>query len=263
MAAGLRGRWVDEVIKGVRRLVKMGADYIKVAATGGTTLESYPNLPAYNLDELSAIVSEAHKFQKLVASHARSTEGIINSLEAGVDMLIHCSWREPDGSFKYREDVVSMIAEAGTWVNPTLYQGTRAAIREQLSAKSKSVGLTPEEQAQFDELMLSYHNIIEGTRRMAEAGVKLVTGSDCGWGAMPFDRIHSEMDLLVESGLSPMQVLLSATRDAAISVGLGDVVGTLEPGKASDVSVFQGMPQRDVNDIANVVAVFQAGRRVR
>ncbi len=259
---GAEADGVDEVVKGVRRLIKKGADYIKVAATGGSTLGTYPELPAYNLDELKAISWEAHKFQRLVASHAHATEGIINTLEAGIDMIIHCTFRDADGSSRYREDVAARIAEAGAWVNPTLYQVTGVGPRAELAEKERSVGLSPEEQARYDNLKRQHEQRLQAVEKMADAGVKFVTGTDCGWGPMPFDRIYSEMDLMVQGGLSTRQTVLSACRDAAASLGLLDSIGTLEPGKQADVAVFQGRPYEDVNDIANVVAVFRDGAKV-
>jgi imidazolonepropionase-like amidohydrolase len=256
---------VDGVIAAVRRVLKMGADYIKVAATGGTTLGTYPNLPAYNPDELRALIGEVHKFQKRVAAHVHATQAIIDLQEAGLsgrDMIIHCTWREPDGSSRYRHDVAARIAELGAWVNPTLHQAIGSK-RERLREKGNTEGLTPAERARLDELERLYPERLEQIRQMADAGIKFVTGTDCGWGQVPFNEIHKEMDLLVQAGLSPMRAILSATKDAAESVGVGEVVGTLEPGKAADVAVFRGVPHRDVNDIANVLAVFQGGKRVR
>ena len=93
----------------VRRHVKAGADYIKITATGGSTRTSFPLVSAFNLDELTAIVREAHKFGKLTATHCLSTQGIIDSLEAGVDMIIHCVFTDADGTDRFREDVAERI----------------------------------------------------------------------------------------------------------------------------------------------------------
>ena len=127
---GAEADGVDEVVKGVRRLVKLGADYIKVAVTGGTTKTSDRNRAAYNLDELKAIVDEAHKFGRLVAGHAHASAGIVNCLDSGIDMIIHCSWNDADGGSTIRPDVVERIAETGSWVNPTLGPGVRGATGE-------------------------------------------------------------------------------------------------------------------------------------
>ena len=259
---GAEADGIDEVVKAVRRLIKMGADYIKVAATGGSTLGTYPLLPAYNPEELTALTWEAHRFERLVAAHAHAGQGIINSLDAGIDMIIHCTWREPDGGTRYREDVAAKIAETGTFVNPTLYQVTQAGTRQTLNEKAETTGLNPDEKATLDALNSTSQLRLENVGRMSEDGVRLVTGTDCGWGDMPFDRIYQEMDLLVQAGLSPMQAMLSATRDSADSLGLGHLVGTLEPGKEADVAVFSGEPHRDVKHIANPIAVFQSGNKV-
>ena len=73
------------------------------------------------MDELTAITDEARKFGKLTATHCLSSQGIANSLEAGVDMIIHCVFKEPDGSDRFRPDVAERLAEQGAYVNPTLH----------------------------------------------------------------------------------------------------------------------------------------------
>ncbi len=258
---GAEADGVDAVIRGVRWLIKRGADYIKVAVTGGTTLGTYPNLPAYNVEELKAIVWEAHKFQRLVAAHAHATQGIVNCLDTGIDMIIHCTWRQPDGTSVYSEEVATRIVEAGAWVNPTLDQ-IIGAPRENLLEKEQTTGLTPAEETRLEGLKRAYPMRLEQIEKMAKLGVKFVTGTDCGWGELPFNRVHREMHIFVQGGLTPMQAIVSATKDAAEAVGQGDIVGTLEPGKEADVAVVAGQPHVDVNDIAKVAAVFQAGERV-
>ena len=146
---GAEADGVDEVVKGVRRLVKLGADYIKVAVTGGTTKTSDRNRAAYNLDELKAIVDEAHKFGRLVAGHAHASAGIVNCLDSGIDMIIHCSWNDADGGSTIRPDVVERIAETGSWVNPTLDQ-VFGAPREKLQEKADTVGLNAAERQALD-----------------------------------------------------------------------------------------------------------------
>jgi imidazolonepropionase-like amidohydrolase len=258
---GAEADGVDEVVKGVRRLVKLGADYIKVAVTGGTTKTSDRNRAAYNLDELKAIVYEAHKFGRLVAGHAHATAGIVNCLDSGIDMIIHCSWNDADGSSTIRPEVVERIAETGSWVNPTLDQ-VFGAPREKLQLKADTVGLNAMERQTLDGWGARMEDRLGQISKMVEGGARFVTGTDCGWGPVPFSRIHKEMDLLVQGGLTPMQAVVSATQDAADSLGLLGELGTLEVGKQGDVAVFGGEPHHDVNDIVNVAGVFHGGVRI-
>ena len=258
---GAEADGVDEVVKGVRRLVKLGADYIKVAVTGGTTKTSDRNRAAYNLDELQAIVYEAHKFGRLVAGHAHATAGIVNCLDSGIDMIIHCSWNDADGSSTIRPDVVERIAETGSWVNPTLDQ-VFGAPREKLQEKADTVGLNAAERQALDGWGARLEDRLGQINEMVKGGARFVTGTDCGWGPVPFSRMHKEMDMLVQGGMTPMQAVVSATQDAADSLGLLGELGTLEVGKEADVAVFNGEPHHDVNDIVNVVGVFHGGVRV-
>ena len=95
---GIEATGVDECRAAVRQLIKEGADYIKITATGGSTRTSFPLRPSFDVDELSAITGEARKFGKLTAAHCTSTQGIVNCLDAGVDMIIHCVFKEADGN---------------------------------------------------------------------------------------------------------------------------------------------------------------------
>ena len=100
-------------------------------------------------------------------------------------------------------------------------------------------------------------------RPLFEAGARFIGGSDCGWGAYPFGQFHEELKALTTLGASNKQALLAGTRDAAEAVGLPDSIGTLEPGKEADLLVVEGDPSQNLDDLARVVAVFQAGERVR
>ena len=95
---GIQSTGPDQARANTRQLIKEGADYIKITATGGSTATSHPLRPSFDVDELQAITDEAHKFGKLTAAHCSSTQGIVNSLDAGVDMIIHCVFVNPDGT---------------------------------------------------------------------------------------------------------------------------------------------------------------------
>ncbi len=243
-----------------RQLIKEGADYIKITATGGSTRTSFPSLPSFNIDELKAVTSEARKFGKLTATHSMSSAGIANSLEAGVDMIIHCQFRDPDGTDIFREEVAERIGQQGAYVNPTLHVGRSSAWT--LAHKRDDGGLTQGEQAQLDDTRATMEVRLDHTRRMIEMGLNVITGSDSSWGNYRLGNTVYETELLVHAGYTPMQGVLSVTSWAASALNMDDKVGTLEPGKEADALVVRGNPAQDINDLWNVADVFFAGRKL-
>ncbi len=243
-----------------RQLIKEGADYIKITATGGSTKTSFRLRPSFNIDELSAIVDEAHKFGKLTAAHCTSTQGISNSLDAGVDMIIHCVFKEPDDSNKFRKDLVDRIGEQEVFVNPTLHV-SRAGIWSLENKKLKD-GLNREDQTELDNRRREFEHRLDDCRRMIDMGVKVVTGSDSSWGDYPLGNTHLETECLVMAGYSPMQALLSVTRESASSIGVGNLTGTLKPGKRADMIIVDGNPDENIPALSNVVEVFLDGNKV-
>jgi imidazolonepropionase-like amidohydrolase len=244
----------------VRQLIKEGADYIKITATGGSTRTSFPLRPSFNVDELRAITDEAHKFGKLTATHCLSIQGIVNSLDAEVDMIIHCVFKEPDGTDNFRPDVAERIGENGAYVNPPLHVGRSAGwalLREKEIRK-----LTGGEQSQVDEVLRNYDTRLEQCSRMMDMGLKIITGSDSSWGYYQLGNTVHETECLVMAGYSPMQGVLSVTRDAAKALGVDDTVGTLEPGKEADIIVVDGDPSERISELWNVSEVFLAGQRI-
>ena len=243
-----------------RQLIKEGADYLKITATGGSTATSHRLLPAFDVDELSAITDEARKFGKLTATHCLSSQGIANSLEAGVDMIIHCVFKEPDGSDHFRPDVAERIARQGAYVNPTLHV-FRARIWT-LKAVQERRPLTAGERALLDQYERNFETHLEHCRRMIDMGVKMITGSDSSWGDYQLGNTPYETECLVMAGLSPMRGVVSVTGEAAASLGIDGVTGTLEPGKAADLIVVDGNPAERIQNLWNVAEVFLAGRRI-
>jgi imidazolonepropionase-like amidohydrolase len=122
---GIQATGPVECRAAVRQLVKEGADFIKITATGGSTRTSMPLRPSFTVEELTAICEEAHKFGKHTAAHCVSSQAIVFCLDAGVDTIIHGGYREPDGSYKDRPEITARLAKKGVFVHPTLAQGAR------------------------------------------------------------------------------------------------------------------------------------------
>ena len=257
---GVEATGVDECRAAVRRLIKEGADFIKITATGGSTATSFPNLPSFNTDELTAIIDEAHKFGKHAAAHCASSQGMVNALDAGVDTIIHAYFKEPDGSFLYRPEITDRIAERGVFVNPTLHQARSRLWR--LEDKAETEGLTPQEQADLDDgnriLDIRYDQVA----RMIAAGVRLTAGSDAAWSFLPMATFQHEIQSHTEAGLSPLDAIVSATGDAAKSCWAHDTLGTLQPGKRADLLLVHGDPSQDIHALSNILDIFKNGARI-
>ncbi len=165
----------------VRKLLKEGADYIKIVASGGSTRTSDPNRASYTVAELAAMTDEAHRHGKLTAAHCTSAQSVQNCLDADVDMIIHCIFTEPDGTYRFRPDLVERLAAAKAWVNPTLYV-MKAGIDRLREAREREGRLTPELVAQLEESRRALDVRVDAVRRMSEAGVRMTAGSDSPWG---------------------------------------------------------------------------------
>jgi imidazolonepropionase-like amidohydrolase len=245
----------------VRKLLKEGADYIKIVASGGSTRTSDPNRASYTVPELAAMTDEAQRHGKLTAAHCTSGQAVQNCLDAGVDMIIHCIFAEPDGAYRFRPDLVERLVAAKAWVNPTLYV-MKAGIERLAAARERQGQLTPALVAQLDDSRRALDVRIDAVRRMSEAGVRMTAGSDSPWGwYAPGEFVH-EIHMLAQAGLSYPAAIVAGTAGAAASIGVGDVAGTLAPGRLADVLVVRGDPTRDITALWDVLDVYQAGRRI-
>ena len=251
---------VDGVRKATRRLIKEGADFIKVIATGGSTLTSYPYRPAFSVGELKAIGAEAHNQGRFVGAHCRSNQGMRNVLEAGFEVIYHAFFMDEEAEASYDADIVGRIVQQGVWVNPTMHIG-RSGIWA-LEAKRDAGRLTLEEEAKLSAGYEHRKARLEQCARMVDAGVRLIAGSDCGWGNYPFGQLAYEIECMVDGGLTPMQGIQSATSQAAQALGIADRVGVLAPGKRADLLVVEGDPSENILDLMKVQAVFKEGERV-
>ena len=225
-----------EARRAVRELVRSGADWIKVAATGGfSSPVSDPSRPQLRPDELAEIAAEAAAAGRPVMAHAQGLAGVKNALAAGFRSVEHGVWLD--------DEAIERMVEQGTWLVPTLLVPVWS--RENGRAQPK-----------FDlDATIEAHG--DSFRRAAVAGVRIAMGTDCG--IVPHGVNLRELELMAERGLSPAQALLAATSSAAALLGIGDSVGTIEPGKRADLVVVDGDPL-DLHDLrARVAAVYQDG----
>lgn len=251
---------IDAVRARVRDMVKQGADFIKIAASGGSTSTSDPYRAAYSLTEVTAIVEEAHNRNRPVLAHCRCTDAINMALDAGVDAILHCAFYDNDGSYRFDQKTADRLAASEVWLNPTMGLGN--ANRERLAKIQAERPLTPEEEDRLERSTVSGANSLAQFSALVKAGVKLVGGSDCGWSYYPFGDFQSEIMSLHAAGLSRINAIHAGTRSPAAALRIIDSIGTVEAGKEADLLVVDGDPSVDLECLRNVAAVFKGGNRI-
>ena len=257
---GIQATGPDECRAAVRQLVKEGADCVKITATGGSTRTSFSQYPSFNVDELTAICDEIHKFGKHAVAHCHNSQAMLNCLDAGIDTIVHGKHADPDGSKVYREDVTERLVKQGVFINSNMH-GARIRIRR-LEAKRDAEGLTPDEQEQLDSHLRDREFTLESYDRMRSAGVRMVAGSDSAWGYHTMGSFYDEVEAQAAAGMTPMEAIVSGTSDSARSLWVDDKVGTLEEGKQADVLVVDGDPSQNIMALKDVADVFQDGAMV-
>jgi len=173
---------VDAVRSRVVELVDQGADFIKVAASGGSTSTSDPYSAAYSVEELSAIVDEAHNRDRPVLAHCRCTDAINVALDAGVDTILHCAFYDNDGSYRFDQKTANRLAVSEVWLNPTMGLGN--ANRERLIKIKAERELTPDEEDRLERSTVSGANSLGPVQRSGHSR------SEAGW------RLGLRMELL-------------------------------------------------------------------
>ena len=254
----------EELRKSVRRLVHEGADYIKIMASGGGTVGTIPGLASYTADELHAAVHEARRFERLTAAHCRARDSMVNAVQAGIDLIEHAEFLGPDNVLRFDPKVAEMMAESGIFVSPTLQAWTRYPAIVALRDVRDSGDTSPEEEAELARLEARAETRLDVMRRMLDYCLveRIVPGTDSGVNDLAFGHLDYDLQLLVEVGFTPGEALQAATRISAEAIGLGQELGTIEPGKAADLVAFDGDPTEDVSAFSRVVAVFQEGVRI-
>jgi imidazolonepropionase-like amidohydrolase len=234
---------VEGVRTMVRTMVRAGADVIKCATTGGASSRPGhgPKDSAFNLDEMRALVDEAHTLGKRVMCHALGGPGLRIAIEAGVDSIEHGCYLDED------PELIPMMAENGIFFVPTF---TVYVFHREVSpphVRVRGHDLEP------------HH--IESLHRALAAGVKVGAGTDAG-GHMHFINAR-ELQCMVEVGMSPMQALQAATGWAAECLGIERDVGSVQPGKLADLVVVDGDPLQDITvlqDLQRIKMVFKEGQ---
>lgn len=229
----------------VRRKVKMGADFIKAYTSGGvSTPGDGPQSAEFTPEEIQAIVAEAHLHDKRVAVHAYGLQGIRNAVEAGVDTVEHGCYLDPA--------IARQMADQGTSLVTTL------GILKAILRRGKSYP-NPEALKKAEAVVAAQSCAFRTAR---EAGVNMALGTDASVSIRNGDNA-TELTELTGEGLSPIEALLMATRNAAIALGLQHEIGTIAAGKIADMILLDENPFEDMSVIPGkraIRAVMRGGK---
>ena len=250
----------DQCRASVRYLIKQGADFIKVTATGGSTRTSFPLRPSFSQHELNVIAEEAHKFGKHVAAHCHSSEAMKRALNAGVDTIIHGVFKDVDGTNNYRADVADLMLEKGAFVNPTLGPGLMRAII--LENKKENGDFNEQDQEDLDLVYRENEHRLECFNKLISLGVPMSAGSDSAWGGYKMGNYFLDIEGHVKGGQSPIEAIMSATDIAAQSCWIDDNLGSIETGKLADILVVEEDPSKQIENLRTVVDVIKDGQLI-
>ena len=188
-------------------------------------------------------------------------QGIKNSLDAGVDMIIHCVFEDETGMYEFNEPLAEQLAAAKAWVNPTLHV-IQAGIDHTERIGYNRGWLTKDEQTSIDSSKASLETRIDSVNRLIKMGVRMIAGSDSPWGAFPPGEFVKEIIALNKAGLSNSEALVTGLSHAAESIAVSNQAGALSPGRPGDVLVVGGDPTSDLNALWDVKDVYKSGIRI-
>lgn len=226
----------------VRQNVKFGADFIKTCSTGGVLSKGTEvGAPQYSLEELKALVEEAHSLGRKVASHAHGATGIRNALLAGVDSIEHASFIDEEGIRLARKNGTVLVMDIYN-TEYILGEGEKAGSLPESLEKERRVGATQR----------------ENFRRAHQAGAVMGIGTDGG--VYPHGQNGRQFSRMVQFGMTPLEAIRSATLVNARLFGIEKEAGALKAGYYADLIAVDGDPLRDVSLLENVRFVMKQGQ---
>lgn len=228
--------------RATRNAIKFGADLIKITSTGGVMTDRATGTgQQMEMDELREVVRAAARMGRKVAAHAHEEDGIVAALEAGVHSIEHGSYTG--------DRAIALFLETGAYLVPTLLAGkTVATIAVEQSYMSPTIR---------DKAIRVGNDMANSFRRAHEAGVRIAYGTDSG--ISRHGRNAEEALLMVENGMSEMDVLVAATINAAELIDHSDDIGTIEAGKLADIIALDESPLENIEALLDVDFVMKGG----
>jgi imidazolonepropionase-like amidohydrolase len=232
---------VDQMRTNVRQILRYGADFIKVLATGAVlTAGTNPGMPEFTEEELRAAVEECEQAGTFVAAHAHGAEGIKRAVRAGVRSIEHGSLLD--------DEAIELMAERGTYLVADMYDG------DYMLSEGPALGYTEEVLA---KTRMTNDAQREGFAKCVKAGVRIAHGTDAG--IAPHGWNAKNLAFYVRFGLTPMQAVQSATRWAAELMRWEDRVGAIQERMYADLIAVPGDPTEDVTLLEAVPFVMKGG----
>jgi imidazolonepropionase-like amidohydrolase len=232
---------VEAVQHKVREVIKYGADVIKICATGGVLSKGDdPNASQYTLEEMKAIVADAHRLGRRVAAHAHGAEGVRWASDAGVDSIEHGHLMD-DAS-------IATLKKNGTYLVPTLF------LTEYMLANLERSDVPEFSRKKMRDVAAAAQ---QNVRKAIAAGVKVAFGTDAA--VYPHGLNAGEFHVYVKLGMTPLAAIQTATINAADLLGWTKTVGTVEEGKWADLIAVDGDPTKDITTLEHVRFVMKGG----
>jgi len=231
----------------VRRQRKYGAEVIKVCATGGVfSRNTEPGQQQLSENELRAIADEAHQWGLRVAAHAHGATGIKAAIRAGIDTIEHASLVDEEGI------KLAAARKQPVWFSMDIYntdytqaEGAKNGVLEDNLRKDREVA-----QIQRDNF-----------RKAHKAGVRMVFASDAG--VMPHGQVGGQFKVMVDYGMTPIEAIQAATRNAAQALGRDKDVGAIAVGRYADFIAVDGNPLTNVRELESVDVVIKGGELIK
>ena len=240
------GDGAEELRHQVRRQRKFGAEVIKVCATGGVfSRNTEPGQQQLSETELRAIADEAHQWGLRVASHAHGADGIKAAIRAGIDTIEHASLVDAEGIR------LAVARKQPVWFSMDIYN------TEYTQSEGKKNGELEENLRKDREIAQAQR---DGFRAAHQAGVRMVFGSDAG--VMPHGQIGRQFATMVTYGMTPLQAIQAATRNAAEALGRTGDVGAIAVGRYGDLVAVTGDPTANVRLLEAPDAVVLGGKQI-
>jgi len=221
----------------IRRLVEGGVDCIKAIYSDINPVDITHKVPRLSIDVLEALADETHRHNLRLMVHTGTPQESMDAIRAGADSIEH-GILPGANSFDFNDDLIKMMLDKGIFFVPTL----------SIAWANKN----------------AYPAVFTGLKRTFKklhgAGVNIAAGTDSGTPGVVIGKgLHKELEIMVEAGISPMEAIIAATRNAADNVAKASELGTIESGKLADVIAVSGDPLKDIRNTREIKLVMREG----